>query len=521
MKKLLFLASLCSLFACSKSGHIGPDPDNQATPLTITSVSPETGNSSTLTITITGTGFHGTAANNEVKLGNLTASVHSASVTQLVVGVPLTIIDGFYDVIVKANNKTTTKAAGFFYSATSPVITTVSPERGSSATTTVTINGTGFNPVPINNEVTFGTLNATVNTASPTKLEVALPANITVGTYDVKVQANGRIALKIAGFHYNDWAVATFAGTGASGTADGPASQASFVTPVGITADAAGNLFVADQHRIRKITINGNVTTYAGSGIRGATDGNATAARFNFPTSIAADLAGNLYVADQSNHLIRKISTNGLVSTIAGTGASGNANGTGVNASFNMPYGVAVDPQGTVLYVGDYGNHVIRKINLLTNEVTTIAGNGTATSSDGAGLVAGIPWPGGLHLGANGNLYVTERGGGKIRKITPAGQVSTVGGTPGSLTIPTHVTVDDNENVYAVFKGMNLVKKYTPAGVESTIFGNPDSGDVTGPAHLASFFLPEGITLIKTPGGQLQFYISDAGNRKIKKISMD
>jgi sugar lactone lactonase YvrE len=523
MKKLLVLASLCSLFACSKPGDPDPgtDPGNQGTPLTITTVSPETGNGSTLTITINGTGFNATPANNQVKLGALTANVSTASTTQLVIGVPLTITEGFYDVIVKANNKTATKAGGFFYSATQPVITSVSPERGSSSTTTVTITGAGFNPVPANNQVTFGTQGATVNTASPTELVVALPANMAVGTYDVRVQANGKIALKIAGFHYNDWAVSNFAGTGASGTADGTANQATFMTPIGITADADGNLFVADQHRIRKITPNGNVTTYAGSGIRGTADGNANIARFNFPTSIAADVAGNLYVADQSNHLIRKISTNGTVSTIAGTGNAGKADGIGVNASFNMPYGVAVDPQGTVLYVGDNANHLIRKINLATNEVTSIAGNGTANSTNGNGLNAGVPWPGGLHLTANGNLYVTERGAGRIRKITPAGEVSTIGGTLSTLTIPTHLTVDDNENVYAVFKGMNLVKKYTAAGVESTIFGNPNSGDVTGPAHLASFSLPEGITLIKGTGGKLQFYICDGGNRKIKKISMD
>ncbi|RYZ40321.1 MAG: hypothetical protein EOP49_29630, partial [Sphingobacteriales bacterium] len=357
-----------------------------------------------------------------------------------------------------------------------------------------------------------------VNTASTTKLVVALPQNITVGTYDVSVKTNGKIALKIGGFHYNDWVVSTFAGTGISGTADGAAGQAAFVTPIGITTDADGNMFVADMHRIRKITPNGAVTTYAGSGIKGTADGNANIARFNFPTSLATDLAGNVYVADQSNHLIRKISTNGVVTTIAGTGTAGSNNGTGNNASFNMPYGVAVDPQGKVLYVGDYANHRIRKINLQTNEVTTFAGDGNATSKDGNGLNAGVPWPGGLYLFPNGNLYVTERGAGKIRKITPGAEVSTIGGNLSTLTIPTHLVVDENENTYVVFKGMNVVKKYTAAGVESTIFGNLNGGDINGPAHQAAFLFPEGITLVKTANGKLEFYIADGGNHKIKKI---
>ncbi|RYZ15911.1 MAG: hypothetical protein EOP49_52380, partial [Sphingobacteriales bacterium] len=153
MKKLIFLAAICSLIACNKPGsnepdpNPNPDPGGQPKPLTITTITPETGNGATLTITITGTGFHPTPSQNEVKLGNLICNVGTASATQLVVGLPLNITEGFYDVVVKANGKTTTRTAGFHYTADLPSITTISPEQGNSGTTTVTITGTGFNPI--------------------------------------------------------------------------------------------------------------------------------------------------------------------------------------------------------------------------------------------------------------------------------------------------------------------------------------------------------------------------------------
>jgi|GEM_PF-1625661 len=521
MQKILALVSMTLLFACSKPADPDPGPGgggNQPTSIAITEVGPETGNPNTIMVIIRGKGFGATPEDNEVLLNTLTAIIRTASTTQLVIELPVAITEGTYDVTVRANGKSVVKKAGFRYESGELEIVTVTPGIVLPNTQSITINGRGFSAFPANNEVRIGNFTATVTTARVNQLIVNVPANMTTGTYDVKVTANGKTVTKLNALKYDNTVVTTFAGSGVSGTADGIGTQAQFVLPIGLTKDGDNNLYVADMHRIRKITPNGQVTTHAGSGLRGADDGASNLARFNSPTAIAADLAGNLYIADQFNHSIRKVSTNGTVSTIAGTTTAGSNNGVGTAASFNLPYGIAVDPQGTVLYVGDHANHRIRKINLQTKEVTNYAGDGSNTSKDGTALQAGIPWPGGLHLAEDGTLYVTEKGAGKIRRISPAGEVTTIGGFLSANTLPVQLTADKNENTYVVYKSGNHVKKYTKTGVESVIFGNGLAGDTEGPAAQTSFFIPEGIVLIESNDGKKTFYIADSGNKKIKKI---
>jgi len=157
--------------------------------------------------------------------------------------------------------------------------------------------------------------------------------------------------------------VSTLAGSGVQGFADGTGTTAKFSWPYGVAVDSAGNVYVADRsnERIRKITPSGVVSTLAGSGNWGFADGTGTAARFNYPTGVAVDSAGNVYVADEWNHRIRKITPSGVVSTLAGSGTWGSADGTGTAAKFRSPRGVAVDSAGNV-YVADSDNHRIRKI---------------------------------------------------------------------------------------------------------------------------------------------------------------
>jgi sugar lactone lactonase YvrE len=525
MQKILALAAMAILFSCSKPDNNDPDPDpgpgqggGQNQTLKINEVGPEEVNPNTVMIIINGAGFANKVEDNEVLFGDIPVTIRTAVVTQLVTEVPLALVDGPYDVTVKSNGKTAKKTAAFRYSAGELEIVTVTPSSVLPGTTSVTINGRGFGRIPANNQVRIGNLAATVKTALANQLTIDLPANIKTGTYDVTVTANGKTFTKPNALTYDQTTVTTFAGSGASGSDDGMGVQAKFVQPLGIALDANGNLYVADFHRIRKITPAGQVTTYAGSGIKGTTDGPANAARFDMPSSIAIDQAGNLYVADQFNHSIRKISTNGVVSTIAGNPTPGSNNGIGTAASFSLPYGVAVDPQGTVLYIGDNGNHKIRKINLATNEVSDYAGDGTNSSKDGDRLNAGIPSPGGLYLTADGSLYVTEKGAGKTRKISPAGFVSTIGGILSANTAPSQIVVDRDENAYVVFKRNNHIKKYSKNGVESTVIGGNNSGDTEGPASQALFFVPEGIAMIEENDGTKTFYISDTGNRKIKKV---
>ena len=157
--------------------------------------------------------------------------------------------------------------------------------------------------------------------------------------------------------------VDTLAGTGTAGSKDGAGTSAQFNEPTGVALDAEGNVYVADfsNNRIRKITSGGEVDTLAGTGTAGSADGDDTAAQFYTPTGVAVDSSGNVYVADSDNHLIRKITPEGVVSTLAGSGTEGSKDGAGTSAQFNYPTDVAVDSSGNV-YVADYSNHLIRKI---------------------------------------------------------------------------------------------------------------------------------------------------------------
>ncbi|PIB35276.1 hypothetical protein BFP72_07625 [Reichenbachiella sp. 5M10] len=191
-----------------------------------------------------------------------------------------------------------------------------------------------------------------------------------------------------------DGEVTTFAGSGDNENVDGNGLNASFISPRGLTIDAAGNLYVTSfyGHAVRKITPDRDVTTLAGSGTAGNTDDNGTSASFNEPAGIAVDGSGNLYVADNRNHKIRKISTDGDVTTLAGSGNPGSTDENGTSASFNNPIGVAVDAAGSV-YVADQVNHKIRKISKyyeLSGSATDQLGdhNVTLTASDGKGGTA-------------------------------------------------------------------------------------------------------------------------------------
>jgi sugar lactone lactonase YvrE len=229
--------------------------------------------------------------------------------------------------------------------------------------------------------------------------------------------------------------VTTLAGTAKNwGSVDGTISAATFAFPWGVAVDGSGNVYVVDAQNstIRMITPGGVVTTLAGTaGNNGSDDGTGTAASFAFPTGIAVDGAGNVYVADSGNSTIRKITPEGVVTTLAGTARNrGSADGTGAGASFTSPYGIAVDGSGNV-FVADTENSTIRKI-APGGVVTTLAGMaGRAGFVDGQGSEARFNEPYGLALDASGNLYVADRGNDAIRKITPGGRVTTVAGTAG------------------------------------------------------------------------------------------
>ena len=281
--------------------------------------------------------------------------------------------------------------------------------------------------------------------------------------------------------------VTTLAGLArSSGSADGTGSAARFNYPYGVAVDSAGNVYVADtlNHTIRKVTPGGVVTTLAGlARSSGSADGTGSAARFYFPSSVAVDSAGNVYVADMANNTIRKVTPAGVVTTLAGwAGSGGSADGTGSAARFYNPYGVAVDSAGNV-YVADTKNYTIRKVTP-GGVVTTLAGQaGYGGSADGTGSDARFYCPWGVAVDSAGNVYVADtnnhtirqdnaqrrgddpgRAGGKLRQRRRHGQRRAVqrsirrgGGCSG--------------NVYVADYHNHTIRKVTPGGVVTTLAG--------------------------------------------------
>jgi len=223
--------------------------------------------------------------------------------------------------------------------------------------------------------------------------------------------------------------------TGEAGSEDGTRIEARFRYPQGLAVDTAGNVYVADSgnNTIRRVTPNGVVTTLAGFPRRtGSADGIGSAAEFNYPNSVAVDSAGNVYVADLYNNTIRKVTPGGEVTTLAGrAGDAGSADGTGAAARFNFPQGVAVDRHGNV-FVADTFNNAIRKITP-AGVVTTLAGRLTYDfgSEDGTGGAARFHYPCSLGVDTADNIYVSDTGNNTIRRLTPAGMVTTLGGFAG------------------------------------------------------------------------------------------
>ena len=319
--------------------------------------------------------------------------------------------------------------------------------------------------------------------------------------------------------------VITLAGSGAQGKVNGTGTAASFNTPLGVAVDATGNVYVADwlNQLIRKISPAGVVSTLAGSGVLGATNGIGTAASFNSPYGVAVDATGNVYVADAVNGLIRKISPAGVVGTLAGSSVQGATNGTGTAASFFHPWGVAVDATGNV-YVADNGNNLIRKISP-AGVVSTLAGSGVQGNINGMGTAASFSSPQGVAVDAAGNVYVGDQGSNLIRKISPTGAVSTLAGsgmsgntngtgTAASFNNPTGVAVDATGNVYVADQTNELIRKISPAGAVSTLAGSGVSGNSNGTGTAASFNHPAGVTVDATGN----VYVADTQNNLIRKI---
>jgi len=336
--------------------------------------------------------------------------------------------------------------------------------------------------------------------------------------------------------------VSTYCGSGSTGFNNGAVSTATFNKPFGMCIDKLGNLYVADwgNNCIRKVnTKTGTVSTYAGTGTAGWKDGASANAQFNSPADLCVDDSGNVYVSDFLNHRIRKISSTGIVSTVAGTGTAGYINGAASVSRFNYPRGICRDKAGN-LYIGDSWNHRIRKITK-TGTVSSYAGGGTAFGVGSTGSLvnandttARFFTPSGLGIDELGNVYVADAYNHRIRKISTTQAVTTVAGNGATgvgnggfkdgssavalLDTPTEVYVDTVfKKIYIGDTFNNRVRKMDiTSGSVKTFAGSGAAGFVNTTDTLSTFNYTRGLVL---DSSRTKLYVIDYNNHAIRLVS--
>lgn len=370
----------------------------------------------------------------------------------------------------------------------------------------------------------------TVNTDDAPAIGI-LPVKLMDRLFNGQATASG-VAVTAGGFYtvdpaamqfINQGVVTTLAGNASTVFTDGQGVAATFKNPWGLKVDGSGNIYVADLNnaRIRKISASGLVSTIAGNGATGYSEGTGTAATLNLPFGVAFDTSGNLYFPDAGNSRVRKINPSGVVSTFAGNGIKAVVDGTGTSASFNSGNGIVIDAANN-LYVTD--NNTIRKITP-AGVVSTLAGNGATAYANGQGTMASFYNPIGMAVDATGNIYVADRFNQRIRKVTPAGLVSTVAGngslgttngvgTAASFNWPCDVAVDGCGNIFVADENNHLIRKIDPNGVVTTLAGRGVSGASDGTGTAATFWHPTGIAVDRM--GNL--YVSDYSGSRIRVV---
>ncbi len=331
------------------------------------------------------------------------------------------------------------------------------------------------------------------------------------------------------------WIIDTIAGGGVGD--NGLAVEAQLHSPGSLAMDGWGNLHVADteNHRIRRIDRSGTITTIAGTGEEGhgGDGGPATEARLKHPAGVAVDGAGNLYIADRSNHRIRRVDRSGTISTMAGTGERGfgGDGGPAVAAQLNFPAAVAVDSSGN-LYVADDWNNRIRRVDR-SGTITTIAGTGRRGfgGDGGAAVAARLHHPNGVAVDGAGNLYIADSDNHRIRRINSSGTITTIAGTgergfngddgsaaSAQLSYPTGMAIDSAGNLVFADTGNNRIRRVDSSGTITTLAGTGEvnfSGD-EGPAVAAELNGPSGVAI--DPAGNLVF--ADSGNHRIRRVDL-
>lgn len=369
---------------------------------------------------------------------------------------------------------------------------------------TISITGSGFSDKTAENIVTINDQPAIVTEATITSLSVKVPAK--AGTGKIKVSVGAKSTVSTNNFTY-DWVymVSTLTGDG---------TTTIFEQPTGLVADGAGNVYFADEYKnkVFKITPDGTLTTIAGSGTGGFKDGNGINAQFSGPTGVTLDANGNIYVADRSNRRIRKINPAGDVSTWAGDGSGTN---------LDLPTGLCFDGDGNMI-VADQAKARVIKITPNpdgSRSFTTVAGS-TQGYADGSATTAKFNWLIDVAVDGKGNIYVSDLGNNRIRKITPAGNVTTLfgDGEAATLASPVGIDVDSKGNIYVADQGNGRIHKIVIAAdntvTHSTIAGTGNSGYADGVGTKAQLSDPLGLAIDKNGN----MYAGDGDKPRIRKI---
>ena len=397
---------------------------------------------------------------------------------------------------------------------------TISPKTGPK-NTIVIVTGADFSTIVTNNSVTINTIPCIVNSATATELKITIPPAAGSGNLKIFFNNSNRETEKFE-FIFTT-TVTTIAGS-ILGNADGQGVNAQFNTPFGIAIDGTRTLFIADtrNHRIRKISPTGLVTTIAGS-IAGFADGQGAAAQLNLPSHLVQNATGDLFVTDKENHKIRKISNTGQVENYAGTSKGFEVKARQVS-KFDSPFGIVTNILGEIIVV-DSKNFRIRNVPNIGG-TNSVAGNSNAGITDGQGTAAQFTNPEGIEIDAAGNLYVADDGVSKlIRKISPTGLVTTLaGGAAGfadgqgadaRFSDVTDIAIDATGNLFVTDK--HRIRKISPTGLVTTIAGLETAGFADGDATTAQFNITAGIAIDQN--GNL--YVADSKNNRIRKITFD
>jgi uncharacterized repeat protein (TIGR01451 family) len=412
---------------------------------------------------------------------------------------------------------------------------TVAPATGAQRTGTIAIAGQTFTVTEAGVYPLISTLAGGAMPATPAPgASVSIPVS-----YGVAVDSSGNTYFPSpnlnAVFKANSSGVVTrIAGTGVSGQSGdgGPALSAQLNSPNGVAVDSLGNVYIADSNneRVVKVDASGVITTVAGSGscCYGGDGGPATIAQLYYPTGVAVDAAGNLYIADSNNQRVRQVNAAGIITTVAGSGNIGySGDGAAATAAeLYYPEGVAVDASGN-LYIADSGNYRVRMVSA-GGTITTVAGVGTCCYSGdgGAATKAQLDSPSGVAVDAAGDLYIADRYNGRVREVSSSGTISTVAGNGGygysgdgaaagsaAFRYPEGVAVDASGNLYIADSGNARIRQVNAAGAIGTLVGG-----AIGDGGLGVFGLlnqPSGVA--RDNAGNT--YVADTNNARVRKVA--